>query len=133
MMLQKFQLVSCLIHGLEKCLPSGKHTKQLLKMAIKMVDLPIKNDHFPQLCQFTRGYSFQIIIPIWLKKHAKTAATVGTPQHPHTSSTRNKIGKKHLTQVRACTMAALLADGGSHQHPPSRNGSHSCSSCDTAA
>ena len=31
-------------------------SKQLLKMAIEIVDFPIKNGDFPQLCQFTRGY-----------------------------------------------------------------------------
>ena len=31
-------------------------SKQLLKMAIEIVDLPIENVDFPQLCQFTRGY-----------------------------------------------------------------------------
>ena len=36
-------------------LPSGKLT-QLLKMAIEIVDLPIKNWDCPQLCLFTRGY-----------------------------------------------------------------------------
>ena len=36
-------------------IPSGKLT-QLLKMAIEIVDLPIKDGDFPQLCQFTRGY-----------------------------------------------------------------------------
>jgi hypothetical protein len=33
---------------LEK-VPSGKHTKKLLNMAIEIVDLPIKHGGFPQL------------------------------------------------------------------------------------
>ena len=36
-------------------LPSGNLT-QLLKMTIEIVEFPIKNGDFPQLCQFTRGY-----------------------------------------------------------------------------
>jgi len=34
----------------------------LLKMAIEIVDLPIKNGDFPRLCEFTRGYSHILTI-----------------------------------------------------------------------
>jgi hypothetical protein len=33
-----------------------KTYKKLLKIAIAIVDLPMKHDDFPWLCLFTRGY-----------------------------------------------------------------------------
>ena len=38
--------------------PLGELTQQW-KMAIEIVDFPMKNGDFPQLCQFTRGYDLK--------------------------------------------------------------------------